>query len=37
VLVRRDDRRHLLLIGPGQSLIVEDSIAEPPAEPTPTP
>jgi flagellar protein FliO/FliZ len=28
VLVRRDDRRHLLLIGPGQSLVVEQSIAE---------
>jgi flagellar protein FliO/FliZ len=30
VLVRRDDRRHLLLIGPGQSLVVEESIAEAP-------
>jgi flagellar protein FliO/FliZ len=28
VLVRRDDRQHLLLIGPGQSLVVEQSIAE---------
>ncbi|MGE0119123.1 MAG: flagellar biosynthetic protein FliO [Dongiaceae bacterium] len=37
VLVRRDDRRHLLLIGPGQSLIVEDSIAEPLPGPAPTP
>ena len=27
VLVRRDDRRHLLLIGPNHSLLVEDSIA----------
>jgi flagellar protein FliO/FliZ len=32
VLVRRDDRRHLLLIGPGQSLVVEDSIADAPAD-----
>jgi flagellar protein FliO/FliZ len=31
VLVRRDDRRHLLLIGPGQSLVVEESISEAPA------
>lgn len=32
VLVRRDDRRHLLLIGPGQSLVVEDSIADVPVD-----
>jgi flagellar protein FliO/FliZ len=32
VLIRRDDRRHLLLIGPGQSLVVEESIPEAPAE-----
>ena len=29
VLVRRGERKHLLLIGPNQSLVVEDGIAEP--------
>jgi flagellar protein FliO/FliZ len=28
VLVRRDDRRHLLLIGPNHSLVVEGTIGE---------
>jgi len=29
VLVRRGERKHLLLIGPNHSLVVEDGIAEP--------
>jgi flagellar protein FliO/FliZ len=33
VLVHRDDRRHLLLIGPNHSLVVEDSIAEQASQP----
>ena len=37
VLVRRDDRRHLLLIGPNHSLVVEDGIADRPAQAEPVP
>ena len=37
MLVRRGERRHLLLIGPNHSLVVEDSIAEQPAQPERTP
>lgn len=33
VLVRRDDRRHLLLIGPGQCQLVEGSIVDPGSSP----
>lgn len=29
VLVRRDDKNHLLLIGPGQCQLIESSIVEP--------
>lgn len=29
ILVRRDDRQHLLLIGPGQCQLIEGSIADP--------
>jgi flagellar protein FliO/FliZ len=32
VLVRRGEHRHLLLIGPGHSLVVEGSIAAPPPD-----
>ena len=37
VLVRRGERQHLLLIGPNHSLVVEDGIAAPPAQPEPKP
>jgi flagellar protein FliO/FliZ len=37
VLVRRGERKHLLLIGPNHSLVVEDGIAEPPAQAEPVP
>ena len=37
VLVRRDDRRHLLLIGPNHSLVVEDAISERVSQPEPKP
>jgi flagellar protein FliO/FliZ len=33
VLVRRDDREHLLLLGPAQSLVVEQHAAAPTAGP----
>jgi flagellar protein FliO/FliZ len=37
VLVRRGERKHLLLIGPNHSLVVEDGIADRPAQPGPAP
>ena len=37
VLVRRGERKHLLLIGPNHSLLVEDGIVEPSALPEPKP
>jgi flagellar protein FliO/FliZ len=37
VLVRRGERKHLLLVGPNHSLVVEDGIAEPPALPEAAP
>jgi len=37
VLVRRGERKHLLLIGPSHSLVVEDGIIDRPAQPEPAP
>src|SRR5215813_14098030 len=37
VLVRRGERKHLLLIGPNHSLVVEDGIAEPALKAEPAP
>lgn len=37
VLVRRGERKHLLLIGPNHSLVVEDGIAGPSTPPEPAP
>lgn len=34
VLVRRDDREHLVLLGPGCDVVVEVGIAVPPAQPS---
>ncbi|MEC9347263.1 MAG: flagellar biosynthetic protein FliO [Pseudomonadota bacterium] len=35
VLVRRDDREHLLLVGPNSELLIESGIVRPTTEPRP--
>lgn len=37
VLVRRDDREHLLVLSQGAAVLVEGGIAAPPAPPAPAP
>lgn len=37
VLIRRDDREHLLVLGQGAAVLVEGDIAAPPPPPAPAP
>jgi flagellar protein FliO/FliZ len=37
VLIRRDDREHLILLGPQKDLLVEGAIAAPPSQPAAQP